>query len=233
MNWLRSTGSTLIVGVFVVVIITVVVSVGDFRRTIAGWLGGGPVTVTSTGPTVIQLEKIGLLTLTRVHVADILTAEGAGARGVWLIHGDALLAVDLRRAKIGAKDDQTKSATLIVSLPEVLHPRVNHDRTKTWDVEATGWIPGLNVLFADKDRIRDEAMREAQHLVEFAAKKAEAMQSAKEMCEVVLKNMYGMVGWSIKVEWADPPSTGPSDTEPANDPTSSTNSTQANLPATE
>ena len=35
-----------------------------------------PVVFTSSGPTITQIESWGLLTVTRVHVADVLVAEG-------------------------------------------------------------------------------------------------------------------------------------------------------------
>lgn len=56
--------------------------------------------VRSLGPTVLQLEKIGELASVRIHVTDVLIAEGEGYRGSWLIKGDVLLACDISRVKI-------------------------------------------------------------------------------------------------------------------------------------
>src|SRR4051794_12044774 len=70
------------------------------------WLGRSravppaPPKVHSMAPTVIQLERIGELTTTRVHVTDVLWAEGEGYRGSWLINGDTLLSCDVSKAKI-------------------------------------------------------------------------------------------------------------------------------------
>ena len=51
-------------------------------------------------PTVSHLERIGELASARIHVTDILMADGEGFRGAWLIKGDTLLACDVSRAKI-------------------------------------------------------------------------------------------------------------------------------------
>src|SRR4051794_10734329 len=97
------------------------------------------VTAKSLGPTVKSLEGLSQIASVRVHVADVLTAEGEGYRGWWLIKGDALLACDLSRASIVTKDDEARRATVRMPPPRVVSPRVDHERTKTWSVELTTW----------------------------------------------------------------------------------------------
>lgn len=116
MSWLRSIGSMLVVGVLFALFITVVDSVAAIRRTIADWLGGGTATVTSTGPTVTQLDKIGLLTLTRVRVTDILGAEGAGARGAWIVSGACEDLTYPRECVTGTTNPQFHSLKRAISL---------------------------------------------------------------------------------------------------------------------
>ena len=57
------------------------------------------VQVTSQGPTVERLARLMHLVTTRVYIADVLTAEGEGYRGAWLIKGDALIGVNLRQRR--------------------------------------------------------------------------------------------------------------------------------------
>jgi hypothetical protein len=124
-----------------------------------------PVVVHSQGPTVERLERLSHLVTTRVYVADVLVGEGEGCRGAWLIKGDALVGVNLGRARIAEKDEATKQAMIVLPSPEVLQPRVDHTRTKTWEVRRMVWLPWN----ADQDRLRDEVMRQAQELVTRAA----------------------------------------------------------------
>jgi len=157
------------------------------------------VLVTSSGPTITQIESLGLLTVTRVHVADVLAAEGHSYRGSWLVKGDALLAVDCRKVKLVTRDDNRKSATIQLPAPQVLQPRVNHERTQTWSVEKASWVP----FAGDPDRLRDGAMRHAQRLVEVAAQQPEMQELARENTELIFKNMYRLIGWNLRVEWRE------------------------------
>ena len=97
--------------------------------------------VRSMAPTVIQLEKIGELASTRVHVTDVLWAEGEGYRGSWMINGDALLSCDMSKATLVDVDDYARTATIRIPPLRVIAARVDHEKTKTWSVEKTTWLP--------------------------------------------------------------------------------------------
>src|SRR5438552_1632598 len=107
----------------------------------AKWQSGGAVTVWSTGPTITHLESMAELVSLKVHVADVLVGQTDAYRGSWLIKGDALLAIDLGKAKIEDTDKTIRRARVLLPLPRVLTARVDHDRTRTWNVEKTTWIP--------------------------------------------------------------------------------------------
>ena len=108
------------------------------------------VTIVSQNPTIERLERLSHLVTMRVYLADVLTAEAEGHRGAWLIRGDGLIAVNLARASIVVKDDQTKQAVIRLPTPEVLQARVDHTRTRTWEVRKTTWVPWRG----DQDRVR-------------------------------------------------------------------------------
>ena len=116
-----------------------------------------PVVVHSQGPTIERLERLSHLVTMRVQVADVLVGEGEGCRGAWLIKGDALVGVNLGRARIAEKDETTKQALIVLPPPEVLQPRVDHRRSRTWEVRRMAWLPWN----ADQDRLRDEVMLQA------------------------------------------------------------------------
>ena len=154
--------------------------------------------IRSTGPTVTQLERIGELTTTRVHVTDVLFAEGEGYRGSWLIKGDALLSCDMSQAKIVKVDAEKRTATIHLPVLRVLSARVDHDKTKTWSVEKTSWLPWSR---GDQGIIRDTAMFHAQNLVEAAAGSERHLTTAKIQTERLIRQIYDFVGWKVDVVW--------------------------------
>ena len=100
-----------------------------------------PAVVSSQGPTIERLERLSHLVSSRVSVADVLIGEGDGCHGAWLIRGDALLAVDLTHAQISEKDEAARRATILLPQPGILQPRVDHSRTKTWEVKVNDVYP--------------------------------------------------------------------------------------------
>ena len=162
------------------------------------------ITIRSEGPTIQRIERLSRLVSSRVTVADVLVGEGDGCRGSWLIRGDALLGVDLSRAQILDKDDDARRATVRLPPPEVMQARVDHQRTKTWEVRRMTWL----AWNADQDRLRDEVMRQAQQLVSQAAGSTENLQQARTAAEAIIAAFYSEVGWQVQVTWASAPSEG-------------------------
>lgn len=160
-----------------------------------------PVVVTSQGPTVSRLERLSRLVTGRVCVVDCLIGETDKCRGAWLIKGDALLAVDLDRAKITEKNEEAKKATILLPQPTILQPRVDHERTRTWEVRSMAWLP----WHTDQDRLRDSVMLQAQHLVSQAAGSKENIDQAKRAAEVIIRSFYDEVGWDVTVAWEGSP----------------------------
>ncbi len=151
----------------------------------------------SQGPTVDRLERLAHLVTTRVYVADVLVGEGRGCRGAWLIKGDAVLGIELRRAKVIEKDEVARRAVVRLPQPDVLQSRVDHYKTRAWEVLRTSWIPWST----DEDRLRDEVMRQAQTLVGDAARSAENISQAKTSAETTLRAFYEEFGWQVQFVW--------------------------------
>jgi len=151
----------------------------------------------SQGPTVERLERLADLVTTRVYVADVLTAEAEGHRGAWLIRGDGLLAVNLARATITAKDEEARQAVIRLPQPEVLQARVDHTRTRTWEVRKTTWVP----WGGDQDKLRDSVMLHAQRLVAHAAGSPENLRLAKAAAEAMIRGFYEEFGWRVRILW--------------------------------
>jgi hypothetical protein len=153
--------------------------------------------VTSQGPTIERLERLAQLITTRVHIADVLVGEDQGCQGSWLIRGDGLLGIDLGHAEILDRDEQTRQATIVLPQPCVLQARVDHEKTRTWEVRRTSWVPWRG----DKDGLRDSVMREAQRLVAQAANSPENLAHARTAAEAILQGFYEEVGWRVRVRW--------------------------------
>ena len=152
----------------------------------------------SLGPTVSQLERIGELASARIHVTDILMADGEGFRGAWLIKGDALLTCDVSRAKILNLDPTTRTATLRLPPLRVTSARVDHTKTKTWSVEKKSWLPWTG---GNQSVFRDAAMHHAQQLIESTASSSQHLEPSKAQAELLIGRMYELMGWKVTVEW--------------------------------
>jgi hypothetical protein len=155
----------------------------------------------SPGPTVVQLERLRQLVSTRVHVADVLVGESRWLEGSWVIQGDALLAVDMARAEVKDRDEKARTATIVLPRPAVLSARVNHERSRQWDIKSRSWVPLAGSLLGDRRAIEQEAMREAQRLVERAAGTEDNAAAARRGAESMLAEFYRAVGWQVSVRW--------------------------------
>jgi hypothetical protein len=156
--------------------------------------------IVSQGPTVEKLQRLSHLVTTKVIIADILVGRGEGYIGAWLVKGDGLLGVNLSRAKIVAKDDAARRATIELPQPELLTSRVDHQRTQTWQVRKTAWMPWSG----DGDKLRDQVMREAQKLIAEAASSREYIDQSKSAAAAIIEAFYAEVGWQVSVEWTSP-----------------------------
>jgi hypothetical protein len=159
-----------------------------------------PPVVSTLGPTITQVEKLGLLTVMKVSISDVLTMTGYNFKGAWLVKGDALITVDMRKLQISDRSEADKLVTITLPEPEVYQPRVDQTKTMTYDV-AGDWftlIPG----WGNESKLRDAAMLEAQKLVEFAVHQPEYIKQAKSNAELVLQNILGFSGWYVRIQWA-------------------------------
>ena len=169
-----------------------------------GWDPGvreTPPTFSSPGPTVVQLERLRQLVSTRVHVADVLVGESRWLEGSWIIQGDALLAVDMSKAEIKDRDEKARTAAIVLPRPAVLSARVNHEKTQRWDIKSRSWIPLAGSFLGDRRALEEQAMREAQRLVERAAGTEANKAAARQGVESMLAEFYRAVGWQVSVRW--------------------------------
>jgi hypothetical protein len=173
-------------------------------RLVSAWRFGmvdTPPSFSSTGPTLVQLERLQYLVATRVHVGDVLVGESRWLEGSWIIQGDALLADDMAKAEIKQRGELAKSAVVALPQPAVLSARVNHQKTQEWDIKSRGWIPLASSLFGDRTAMEKQAMLQAQQLVERAASSDENKAEARRGAEEALAEFYRNMGWQVSVQW--------------------------------
>jgi hypothetical protein len=156
------------------------------------------VTVISSGPTITELTSLGELVVLKVSVADVLTGEGGGYKGSWLVKGDALVAVDLRQAQFVEKDDQKKRLVISLPRPRVIQPRVDHTKTKSWDFKKTVWDP---FGYRSGDALVDQVMGQAQKLVNNACENRTVLEQAEYNTNLLLVNMYRFLGYEAEIQW--------------------------------
>ena len=155
----------------------------------------------SSGPTIVQLERLQYLVSTRVHVADVLVGESRWLEGSWIIQGDALLAVDMAKAEIKDRNEQAKTAVIVLPQPAVLSGRVNHEKTQEWDIKSRSWVPLASLILGDRTAMEKQAMLQAQQLVERAAGSDDNKATARQGVEGMLTEFYRAVGWHVSVQW--------------------------------
>lgn len=154
----------------------------------------------SSSPRITEIQELGELVVLRVYAADILEDVSDDYKGAWIVRGDALVAVDLQSAKLQSADENAKKLVVLLPQPRVIQPRVDHEKTETYDVSKKLWF---NIFAGKSDGFRDEALRKAQEIIEEQASQDEVMQQAREQAELMLANMYRPVGWEIEVVWQD------------------------------
>ncbi|HEY5548777.1 MAG TPA: DUF4230 domain-containing protein [Coriobacteriia bacterium] len=153
----------------------------------------------SSSPTITEVQELGELVALRVSVADVMEDTGYDYKGVWIVRGDAEIAVDLEKAQLRSAEEKTKTLILELPLPRVIKATVNHEKSKVYDITKTTWIP----FVGDRDELTNQGWTKAQRVVEKACSGAEYIDQAKDQTELVLAKIYRRVGWDVHVVWQD------------------------------
>lgn len=164
-----------------------------------GQRGQSPRTI-SGAPRIEEVRRIAKLAVLRVQVADVIEGNTAGATAAVLVKGDADIAVDLDQIQIVDRDDPKRTATLVIPTPRPDRPRVDHNRTKIYELRKTG-LALINPFADPRADLLLDSMRAAQEDVERAVQDAEFIAKAKEQAELLLVGFYKELGWEVTVRW--------------------------------
>jgi hypothetical protein len=118
--------------------------------------------------TVDKIEKMGKLELVKVNIKDVIEQKSErafylpDAKAVLIIAGEVFVGIDLEKVKKEDIVDSNNRLTVTLPKPEILLSRVNHEKSKVYNVEWGG--------FSTADLV-DEAYKNAEiKIVEEAAK---------------------------------------------------------------
>lgn len=172
----------------------------------------------SSPPPITSYEKMGGLVALKINIVDIIDItnprtigispipiEFGGTRVLLVLRGDCTLASDFRSASYEAIDKTKRTVTIALPTPTVLQARVKHGSpdqggSYIYDSKKQGIEP---LIPGDTNRTKAEnyAWSEAQNRVEEAGKSPEAIRSAKENTELILKGFLAALDWDAKIKW--------------------------------
>lgn len=155
--------------------------------------------VESMAPTLEKIQNLSDLVTNKVYVSDVLDASNKDYEAKWIINGDALITIDLSKAKLLNVTEATKTATIILPQPQVTSPRVDYTRTKP------AYIKGIRFALLrnpkNKQSMQQDMMQVAQKSIEKSASRHEIIESSKTQAALIISNLYLKVGWQLTIEW--------------------------------
>lgn len=180
--------------------------IGLLAWMLTGWLRAPPANEMSSAPTIEHLKPLASLVTTEVHITDALTTSIVGKTGelrtAVIVHGDALISIDLSLARIEQIDDQIRTLVIVLPPPHVIQARVDHNRTRIFDIQATGlW----SIVPSDTGRaeLLDQAMRQAQAIIHRAAGEPKVIARARARAvQLICAFMKRSSNWSVDVTWS-------------------------------
>ncbi|MBL6706734.1 MAG: DUF4230 domain-containing protein [Planctomycetaceae bacterium] len=156
-------------------------------------------------PTVERVTEIGELCVLKLKLSDMLEAKSPTLKASWFIAGDALISVDLREARIEHLDRDSKQIVLKMPPLHVVSPRVDHTKTRSWDIESVCWHDGWFTYdkLGKSQRVQQVAMREAQKMIAEVAQDPEFFTDARSSAEQLISALYNETGYTVSFEWPD------------------------------
>ncbi|WP_417385383.1 DUF4230 domain-containing protein [Gimesia sp.] len=147
-------------------------------------------------PPITRIHALSDLATLRVQIADSISGNNEHWEVSWMLHGEAVLGVDLSLASYTSVDAQNRKATLSLPAPHVISSKVDHHRSAEIGVKQKTWLPspGLKSL-------RDEVWLHADEKVARLANHDGYLQATKLQAERVLCKLFQDVDWSVSYEW--------------------------------
>lgn len=152
------------------------------------------------GPNQAELQRLVRFTAVSVSVSFIQEANykdwRGTVRGLWIIKGRADLATELDTIDIVDQDQLTRTATIRLVTPRVESVRIDHERTRLYDLSGS-WAIGT----PERASLQTEALRQAERRIRDDAISRESVVLAKRQTENVIRRIYATAGWDVSIDW--------------------------------
>jgi Protein of unknown function (DUF4230) len=149
-------------------------------------------------PSIASIRDMSDLLLKSIHINDELPGSNRHYEGRWLLHGELMVAMDLSKVAYVRTDPEKRTATLLLPMPYMLEPRVDHERSKEL------YMKKLSVFAtSDPQILRNEVWRVAQVKLTELGQDPRYRAEAKGQAEKVLRNLFDAAGWKVGFEWKD------------------------------
>ncbi len=147
-------------------------------------------------PPIARIQEMSDLATQRVHLSDSITGENDHWKVRWMLHGEAVLGVDLSQARYASIDEKTRTATIALPPAHLISSKVDHHRSAELSVTQKTWIPspGLKSL-------RDDVWRNADEKVARLAAHDGYLEATNLQAERVLGKLFRDMGWNVTCEW--------------------------------
>ena len=108
------------------------------------------------------------------------------------------LGVDLSLVKYAHVDPVRRQAILRLPKPHLIMGKVDHERSEELWLKAVAWFP-----VSSQQLVRAEVWKAADKKVEVLGQDEKYMKEAKTQAELVLKQLFDGVKWTVQFEWED------------------------------
>lgn len=169
---------------------------------------------------IVSLEKMGHLVSVKVNYSDVIEFTEkrsldipwsqwelrlGGTKVLLVARGDCTVATNLSAAKYERINADGRSLTVVLSLPQPLQARVNHDsRVKGGSYFYAITNQGLELLIPDtnnRTQAINNALTRAQNEVERVCTQPQVLEMAKQNAENVLRAIFQTTGWTPIFAW--------------------------------
>jgi len=159
-----------------------------------------------SGLTIEQFAELSELLVVKLDVSDVLVSDLHGRTGgvqmVVLVKGEVSLGVDLSGARFDHVDTAARVAELTLPPPGASRPRLDHEKTKALLIQKEG-LWSLSPSNGPYVALFDQAMAEAQELVNAAGTSEDADSRARHHAEAVLQLFFKSLDWNVRIVWSD------------------------------
>jgi len=136
---------------------------------------------------VDKIEKMGKLELVKVNIKDILEQTGErpfylpNAKAVLIIAGEVIAGIDLEKVQKDDIADSGTQITITLPKPEILMSKVNHEKSKIYNIEWGGFSTANLV---------DEAYKAAEKKIIEEAEKTGYEETCKNNAKTLLTPIF-------------------------------------------